>query len=279
MKKVLFSNLPIIFNKINEDKKNNLNSVYGAKELKGKLSTYAYKSFGIVMSSLILFIGVYVTINGVKKTIKEVSRVVVPPTIIENFKIPSVQFEKKVIKNNISNSTGTNANATNGNKSITNANGKGNYIPTNSDVILAGIGTLDIPFGKEFEGVIGDLTKDVFANNKNQHKDNIHNFRNNEDENDDFVELEPKLDMAKLQSLIEYPSIALKSNIEGRVVIKVLIKKDGYISKYVVEHSENVILNKAAIDALLKYGKFVPAFQNGKNIDCWLSVPITFRLR
>ncbi|MFY8160863.1 MAG: TonB family protein, partial [Candidatus Kapaibacteriota bacterium] len=62
-------------------------------------------------------------------------------------------------------------------------------------------------------------------------------------------------------------------------IIKVLVKSDGSVGKYMVEHSENIMLNIAALEAITKYGKFVPAIQNGKTVDCWISIPINFRLR
>lgn len=98
---------------------------------------------------------------------------------------------------------------------------------------------------------------------------------------DDFiaVEKEPALDIAQLQKLVEYPEIARRAGIEGRVIIRVLVRKDGTIMKPFVEYSDNSMLDKAAMSAIKGYGKLSPAIQNGQPIDCWLSVPITFKLR
>ncbi len=98
---------------------------------------------------------------------------------------------------------------------------------------------------------------------------------------DDFiaVEKEPALDIAQLQKLVEYPEIARRAGIEGRVIIRVLVRKDGTIIKPFVEYSDNSMLDKAAMSAIKTYGKLSPAIQNGQPIDCWLSVPITFKLR
>lgn len=286
MRTLLISKLQNIFNiNINFDNKIDRNDIYGAKELKGILSSNVYKSFGIVISSLVLFMGVYVSINGVEKSIDVVRNLDIPPIVIDDIPIPNLPPKDEVVKNKSSNSGKKSANANNSeannitSKGATNPDGKGVFTPTNKDVVFAGMGTLDIPFGKEVSDMIGDFAKETIT--KIGGGSSIGNGGGSSEDDIEFqaVEFEPKLDMSKLQGLIEYPTIARKSNIEGRVIIKVLVKSDGSVGKYMVEHSENIMLNIAALEAITKYGKFVPAIQNGKTVDCWISIPINFRLR
>jgi protein TonB len=98
---------------------------------------------------------------------------------------------------------------------------------------------------------------------------------------DDFiaVEKEPAVDIVSLQKLVEYPELARKAGIEGRVIIRVFVRKDGSVVKPFVEFSDNSMLDKSALSAISKYGKINPAIQNGQPVDCWVSIPITFRLR
>ena len=98
---------------------------------------------------------------------------------------------------------------------------------------------------------------------------------------DEFIEVEqdPKVDLAKLQKLVVYPDLALKAEIEGRVIVRILVDSTGNVRKIVIEDSDNVILNDAAVDAIKKYGKFSPAIFKGKPIICWVSIPITFRIK
>lgn len=93
------------------------------------------------------------------------------------------------------------------------------------------------------------------------------------------VEKDPYVDLGKLQKSIVYPEMARRANIEGRVVVRVLVGADGKARKAVVEDSDNVMLNDAAIKAINDYGTFIPAIQNGQPITCWVSIPINFRLR
>lgn len=93
------------------------------------------------------------------------------------------------------------------------------------------------------------------------------------------VEKEPTVDYAKLQSLVVYPDLARRAGVEGRVVVRVLVDKDGSVKRMFVEASDNELLNDAAITAIRKYGRFLPAIQNDQPIMVWISIPIQFKLR
>jgi protein TonB len=93
------------------------------------------------------------------------------------------------------------------------------------------------------------------------------------------VEKDPQVDLGKLQKSIVYPDMARRAGIEGRVIVRVLVGADGKARKTVIEDTDNVMLNDAAITAINNYGLFTPAVQNGQPITCWVSIPITFRLR
>ena len=97
---------------------------------------------------------------------------------------------------------------------------------------------------------------------------------------DDFipVEKEPVVDLGELQRRIIYPEMARKAGIEGKVIVRVLVGKDGKPMKSVVQNSDSQMLDQAAKDAVMK-SIFTPAIQNGQPITCWVSIPITFKLR
>lgn len=97
---------------------------------------------------------------------------------------------------------------------------------------------------------------------------------------DDFipVEKEPVVDLVELQKKIVYPEMARKAGIEGRVIVRVLVDKTGKPVKSVVQYSDSQMLDQAAKNAVMK-SIFTPAIQNGQPISCWVSIPITFKLR
>ncbi|MCE5305970.1 MAG: TonB family protein [Chloroherpetonaceae bacterium] len=93
------------------------------------------------------------------------------------------------------------------------------------------------------------------------------------------VEKEPGVDYKKLQSLVQYPDLARRAGVEGRVVVRVLVDKDGSAKRMFIDASDNELLNDAAITAIKKYGRFTPAIQNDQPIMVWISIPIQFKLR
>jgi protein TonB len=97
---------------------------------------------------------------------------------------------------------------------------------------------------------------------------------------DDFipVEKEPVVDLLALQKSIVYPEMARKAGIEGQVIVRVLVGKDGKPKKSVVQYTDSKMLDKAAKAAVMKQ-IFTPAIQNGRAITCWVSIPIKFKLR
>jgi periplasmic protein TonB len=76
-----------------------------------------------------------------------------------------------------------------------------------------------------------------------------------------------------------YPAAARRADMEGRVELRVLVGIDGRIKAAEVKRSSgHEILDQAAIEHALKKWRFKPATQDGKPIEGWLLVPISFEL-
>jgi protein TonB len=88
---------------------------------------------------------------------------------------------------------------------------------------------------------------------------------------------EPGFDYDALKKRVIYPEMAKKNNIEGKVVVRVLVDPKGHPKKYVIDASDNKILEKAAVDAVMSTN-FSPGVQNGNPVYVWVSIPIDFQL-
>lgn len=75
----------------------------------------------------------------------------------------------------------------------------------------------------------------------------------------------------------EYPEIAKRAGITGKVFVKVLVDKEGTPKKAIVIKSENELFNQSAFNAAMKT-KFTPAMQGGKPIAVWIVLPYKFSL-
>jgi len=129
------------------------------------------------------------------------------------------------------------------------------------------------------EGVdLGGFAPNIDFNADNKVKVAV---REKEPSPDEFipVEKEPQVDLEKLQKKIIYPDVARRAGIEGKVIVRVLIGKDGKIKKSQIEYSDSQLLNESALKAIADYGVATPGIQNGQPITVWVNIPITFKLR
>ncbi len=75
----------------------------------------------------------------------------------------------------------------------------------------------------------------------------------------------------------EYPEIARRAQIEGTVIVKVLVGPDGSVKDAQVLQGVNPMLDKAAIAAARKC-KFKPGKQRNIPVKAWMALPFAFRL-
>ena len=75
-----------------------------------------------------------------------------------------------------------------------------------------------------------------------------------------------------------YPPLAVRAGIEGRVVVQMLIGKDGHVHEAAVVRSSADCLNDAALEAARGF-LFTPAYMNNGPVAVWITVPFNFRLR
>jgi len=94
---------------------------------------------------------------------------------------------------------------------------------------------------------------------------------------DSFVPVERFPQVVK-SVLPDYPDLARRIGIEGRVIVKLWVDKDGMPHQSSVLKSSEEILNKAAIDAAMGY-RFTPAIMNKGPVSVWITIPFVFKLK
>ena len=81
-----------------------------------------------------------------------------------------------------------------------------------------------------------------------------------------------------LSQHIVYPPGCYESHIQGRVVIRFMIKADGSVGETEIIRGVYSELDKEALRVVKSLPKFNPAILNGKAVDYWFTLPITFKL-
>ena len=78
---------------------------------------------------------------------------------------------------------------------------------------------------------------------------------------------------------LKYPSIALEQDLQGVVVLKFEVKKDGSIGKIKIVKSLSKECDQAAADVVSKLHRFTPAKQQGHPVPVWFTLPIRFQIQ
>ncbi len=76
-----------------------------------------------------------------------------------------------------------------------------------------------------------------------------------------------------------YPSIAQDQELQGTVVLRFRVEKDGSIGQIVVKKSLSKECDEAAAKVVAKLHRFTPARQQGHPVPVWFTLPIRFRIQ
>lgn len=77
---------------------------------------------------------------------------------------------------------------------------------------------------------------------------------------------------------IRYPEAAVKSNTQGRVVVRFVVNEDGSAGDATVVKGVSSELDAEALRVVGELPKFKPGTVNGKPVACWFTLPINFKL-
>lgn len=101
----------------------------------------------------------------------------------------------------------------------------------------------------------------------------------------DVVEQMPQFEggdsvmIAWLDEHINYPKIAKFRKIEGRVVVRFVVEKDGSIGEIQLARSIDPWLDQEAMRVVKSMPKWIPAKQNGNPVRVWYTLPVNFKLK
>jgi len=82
-----------------------------------------------------------------------------------------------------------------------------------------------------------------------------------------------------ISSNIKYPADAKKQKVDGRVLVKFVVEKDGSITEVKVIKPTFPSLDAEAIRVVKAMPKWKPGYQNGKAVRVQFTMPINFSLK
>lgn len=101
-----------------------------------------------------------------------------------------------------------------------------------------------------------------------------------EPEDEIFVAVEKSPDCGGLEAVqkqLEYPSLAQKAGIEGRVIVQFVVNEEGKVTNPTVISGVHNLLDKAAVKAV-KQLDCTAGEQRGRPVKVRMSMPVLFRL-
>lgn len=98
----------------------------------------------------------------------------------------------------------------------------------------------------------------------------------------DVMPVFPGGDAALLKFIADsthYPKDAKEKGIQGKVLARFMVKKDGSVSDVSIMQKVSPSLDNEAIRVVTLLPKFTPGKLNGKTVPVWFMVPINFTLK
>ena len=84
---------------------------------------------------------------------------------------------------------------------------------------------------------------------------------------------------AWLSSHLQYPAVAAENGIQGRVIVKFVVGRDGGVSQAQVVRGVDPSLDREALRVVNSMPKWNPGMNNGQAANVWFTLPITFKLQ
>jgi protein TonB len=121
--------------------------------------------------------------------------------------------------------------------------------------------------------------------NKKKDTNDIHSVSDVDEQVMTYVEQMPEFPggqgelLKYLSSNIIYPKSAIDSGIQGKVLLKFVVKKDGSISDVEIVKGVNSAIDREAIRVVSAMPRWKPGKQNGSAVNVAYMVPIKFNLK
>jgi len=85
--------------------------------------------------------------------------------------------------------------------------------------------------------------------------------------------------MKYLSSHINYPTVAMENNVQGRVIVQFVVTKNGSIGEVKVARSVDRDLDREAVRVCKSLPNFIPGKMNGQAVNVWYTLPVSFKLQ
>ena len=76
----------------------------------------------------------------------------------------------------------------------------------------------------------------------------------------------------------KYPAIALEQDVQGMVILRFVVERDGHVGDIEVKKSLSAECDREAVRVIKSLPRFVPATKEGRPVRKWFTVPVRFMI-
>ncbi|MEG1574766.1 MAG: energy transducer TonB, partial [Bacteroidales bacterium] len=84
--------------------------------------------------------------------------------------------------------------------------------------------------------------------------------------------------MQYIRDNLKYPTIAQENGIQGKVIVRFVVSKDGSVQGVTVLRGVDSSLDKEAVRVVKGLPNFIPGKQNGHAVNVYFTLPVSFKL-
>ena len=84
---------------------------------------------------------------------------------------------------------------------------------------------------------------------------------------------------AWLASHLNYPAVAAENGVQGKVIVRFVVGKDGSVSQASVLRSVDPALDREALRVVNLMPNWNPGMNNGQPAAVWFTLPVIFKLQ
>ena len=85
--------------------------------------------------------------------------------------------------------------------------------------------------------------------------------------------------MKYLREHINYPTVAMENNVQGKVIVQFVVTKTGKVGEVKVARSVDRDLDREAVRVCKSLPDFIPGRMNGQAVNVWYTLPVQFKLQ
>lgn len=85
--------------------------------------------------------------------------------------------------------------------------------------------------------------------------------------------------MERISEVVKYPADAYSKGVQGRVMVRIVVDKNGKVTEPSIVSSVSPELDREAVNAVMQLADFTPGMVGGNPVNVYYTIPIVFQIK